>query len=49
MQWQTGIAIAIAPTLGWLAHKAMLPLVRRIRRMRNGKLKRLLLVGDDGK
>lgn len=48
MRWETGVAIAIAPVMGWLAHKAMLPLVRRLRRMKDGKLKRLLLSGDDG-
>lgn len=48
MQWETGVAAAIAPTLQWLIHKALLPLVRRIRRMRDGKLKRLLLAGDEG-
>jgi hypothetical protein len=47
MQWQTAVAAGMAPTLIWLSRKAMAPIVRRVRKMPDGKLKRLLLVGDD--
>lgn len=47
MQWQTGVAIAISPLLAWLARKAMSPLVRHARSLPEGRLRRLLLWGDD--
>lgn len=47
MQWQTAVAAAMGPTLIYLSRKAMAPVVRRVRKMPDGKLKRLLLVGDD--
>lgn len=47
MQWQTAVAAAMGWTLVWLSRKAMAPIVRRVRKMPDGKLKRLLLAGDD--
>ena len=47
MQWQTAVAAGLTPTLLWLTSKALAPVVRRVRRMPDGKLKRLLLTGDD--
>jgi len=47
MQWQTAVAAGMTPTLIWLIRKALAPVVRRVRRMPDGRLKRLLLAGDD--
>lgn len=47
MQWQTAVAAGMGPTLVWLSRKLMSPIVRRVRKMPDGKLKRLLLAGDD--
>lgn len=46
MHQETAIAALIAPSLRWLSRKAMAPLVRRVRRMKDGRLKRFLLWGD---
>ena len=47
MQWQTAVAAGMGPTLAWLTSKALAPIVRRVRKMPEGKWKRLLLWGDD--
>lgn len=47
LQWERFAGIAIAPVLLWLASKAMRPLVRRIERMPESRLKRVLLFGRD--
>ena len=47
MQLTTALAAFFAPTLTLLARKGMAPLVRRIRRMPDGQLRRVLLYGDD--
>lgn len=45
MQMGTAIAVAAAPLGIWLLRKALAPIVRRVRAMPDGKLKRLLLWG----
>jgi hypothetical protein len=47
MQLATVIAIGLAPLATWLIRKALKPVVRDVESLPEGKLRRLLLWGDD--